>query len=1103
VNGYTRVESTTVTDDAIVRGCAFPFAGGTISGTAILDHDYSMGSSVADGVHFSHVPWGDWWDVFYPQTLRKARGLVASYRTSETSGEEWWDEFGALHALLRGSAVRSTDATLGSSVTTFDGVDDYAVLDRSLCDTPRLTFGCWIRPTNAPGTAEPILFMGSNNTRALRLTRNPTGQAVFSITNGTSTATITGVTLLTQNAWAHVAVQLDGTNARLFVNGLLEGTTASTLTPLSVLAANDHTAVQANFIGRDWAGALFRGQLEDARLFNVALTTAEIREEMTRRGDMLGQFTPRTAMDFNGTSTLAQSGVPNGRVRTLAAWVRPHSSDDVSNYEAVFDSGNERNGGAGSGLGLDNGRWVARLDGAGLWNTNVTATLNRWQHVALAFNGSNATLFVNGVQAATRTYSGPSTDTGTSGKCFRIGFSQTTEDVATRQFFDGEILNARLFDRALTAAQIRTDADGDGVIDPVEASFGSDPIDAASLPPRYTVTGVVRNLSGTPLSGATVYFGEGAGAASSPSFTVTTNASGEFSGLVTPGTWYVAAGAAAHNFSTDRIVTVGSANIIGLDFSLVPNARVSGRVTRRSDGTAVSGAAVIFASSSGGTAVFTATTDANGNYTQPVQDGAWFARVNASAFHPSVERTLNVSGADVTGINFSIVGIGIPRTSDLLFSALTASLPASGATGTWASYLPSGQSFAAMGSPAVTIFNGAKWVDNVYADGDGFRQGTSSVAVPINGASIVVAVRPNRNTTGTSWTSIVDLFYNRLVLGIRNNTGLIDVHRNGTLFTSTTAIPSGQATVLSLVAQPAGQFRVFANGVQIMDVTSTSDLTSLVPNVPGSFANAFNIGRNNPDGWTVFNGLIGDVFVYRVALTTTERQQIESDLTARFISPGNVITASASAGGIINPTGAVLVPPGASQTFTLTPQPGFATTALSVNGSAQPLADTYSFTNVNAAQTISATFAISAFSSWRVTHFGPNWNNTAVAGDLIDLDRDGIVNLLEYALGTDPNAPGNNPLPHSSNSVGRLAIHFQRAVAANDITLTVQGADSPTGPWTNLARSVNGAATIGLTDGVGITENPAGARTTVEVRDLYLLTNPAHPRRFLRLEVQR
>jgi hypothetical protein len=884
-----------------------------------------------------------------------------------------------------------------------------------------------------------------------------------------------------------------------------EASAATAITPLSVLAANNHTAMQANYLGRDWAGALFKGSIEDVRFHNVALTDAEVRQEVARRGDMLGQFAPSLASDFNGTSTTAESGVRNGRVRTLAAWVKPRTSDDVSNYEAVFDSGNERGGGAGSGLGLDAGKWVARLDGLGLWATNVSATLNSWQHVALAFNGSTATLFVNGAQVATRSYTGPAADSAASGKCFRIGYSQTSEDTATRQYFDGHILSARIFDRALTASQIQLDADGDGVVDPVELSFGTDPINPLSTPPRYTVSGTVRDLAGTALAGATVYFSESPGAATTPAFTAITNASGQYSGSVTAGTWYVAAGAAAHNFSADRLVAVANAAMAGIDFALVPNARISGRVTRRSDGAAVTGASVFFATSPGGTPVFTATTNASGDYTQPVFDGTWHVSAGGTSFYSAPEKVVVVSGGDVGGIGFALVGIGIPRPTDLLFSALSSSLPGSGATGDWPTYQPAAQTLTAMGSPAVEIFNGAKWVNSVYGEGDGFRQGTYSANVPINGATIVVAVRPTRNTTTTDWTSVVDLFYNRLVLGVRNDTGQIVVWRNGARVTGSTgnAIPSGQATVLSLVAQPNGQYKVFANGTEVMDVTSTSTLTSLVPNVAGSYANAFNVGRNNPDGWTVFNGLIGDVFVYKVALTTTERQQIEADLMARFVSPGNVITASTGAGGTINPTGAVLVPPGGGQTFTIAPQPGYKLSTLTVNGTPQTPAGSFTFSNVTGAQTISATFVPSAIEAWRWAKFGANWNNPAISGDLVDVEWDGFVNLLEYALGADPHAAAANPFPRGGTVAGRLTITFQRVNTANDITLTVQGADSPAGPWADLARSVNGAATTSLIGGVTTTETPAGLNTTVEVRDLYLLTDPLHPRRFLRLRVTR
>jgi hypothetical protein len=182
------------------------------------------------------------------------------------------------------------------------------------------------------------------------------------------------------------------------------------------------------------------------------------------------------------------------------------------------------------------------------------------------------------------------------------------------------------------------------------------------------------------------------------------------------------------------------------------------------------------------------------------------------------------------------------------------------------------------------MIRGQKSIDLSYNDGDGFLQGTYDGAIAVNGVSVVAVIRPKRNTTETAWSSIVDLFYNRVVLGVRNATGQIHVFRNGTPYVSTTEIPDSQVTILSLVIQPDGKFAAYGNGVQMVSTTETSAMTSLVPNVAGDFANAFNIGRNKPDGWSAFNGQIGDVFVYKVALTETERKQLEADLAAKFLS---------------------------------------------------------------------------------------------------------------------------------------------------------------------------------------------------------------------------
>jgi hypothetical protein len=51
-----------------------------------------------------------------------------------------------------------------------------------------------------------------------------------------------------------------------------------------------------------------------------------------------------------------------------------------------------------------------------------------------------------------------------------------------------------------------------------------------------------------------------------------------------------------------------------------------------------------------------------------------------------------------------------------------------------------------------------------------------------------------------------------------------------------------------------------------------------------------------------------------------------------------------------------------------------------------------------------------ALESWRLTHFG-TIENTGTAADTFDHDNDGIVNLMEYALGGNPTLPGDAPRP--------------------------------------------------------------------------------------------
>ena len=148
--------------------------------------------------------------------------------------------------------------------------------------------------------------------------------------------------------------------------------------------------------------------------------------------------------------------------------------------------------------------------------------------------------------------------------------------------------------------------------------------------------------------------------------------------------------------------------------------------------------------------------------------------------------------------------------------------------------------------------------------------------------------------------------------------------------------------------------------------------------------------------------------------------------------------------------------------------------------------------------------AASAWQTWQAQNFGAAWADPLIAGDAVDFDHDGQINLLEYAIGTDPaatTAPTARPV--ASVESGRLTLTHNRNTAAIDVTLIVQGSDNLTGTWTDLASSVAGAPMAGLIGGVTVSETGTGVSRTVKVSDLYLASDAGHPKRFLRLKVVR
>jgi len=150
------------------------------------------------------------------------------------------------------------------------------------------------------------------------------------------------------------------------------------------------------------------------------------------------------------------------------------------------------------------------------------------------------------------------------------------------------------------------------------------------------------------------------------------------------------------------------------------------------------------------------------------------------------------------------------------------------------------------------------------------------------------------------------------------------------------------------------------------DAPLTVQFTDLSINTPTSWNWEY---QNATVSWTPFStaqnpSIPFPAGTYDIRLTATNSAGSNTKTEPGYIIVATVIhtiTATAGAGGAIAPSGAVLVADGASQTFTIVPDAGYHITVVLVDGVSQGAVPTYTFNNVVAAHTISASFAIDTF----------------------------------------------------------------------------------------------------------------------------------------------
>ena len=201
-------------------------------------------------------------------------GLVGAWGFGEGAGTTTADASGRGNP---GTLTGATWTTLGryGNALSFNGSNSVVrVADSASLDlTTAMTLSAWIRPTVSQSgwrtimqrQADSYFLNASNSDGPLR----PSGGGTF----GTSTTYVSGPTASPVNAWTHVALTYDGATQRLFVNGTQAATRATTGT----IQTTDNPL----WIGGNTPyGEYFTGLIDEVRVYNRALTQADIQADM-------------------------------------------------------------------------------------------------------------------------------------------------------------------------------------------------------------------------------------------------------------------------------------------------------------------------------------------------------------------------------------------------------------------------------------------------------------------------------------------------------------------------------------------------------------------------------------------------------------------------------------------------------------------------------------------------------------------------------------------------------------------------------------------------------------------------------------------------------
>jgi hypothetical protein len=151
---------------------------------------------------------------------------------------------------------------------------------------------------------------------------------------------------------------------------------------------------------------------------------------------------------------------------------------------------------------------------------------------------------------------------------------------------------------------------------------------------------------------------------------------------------------------------------------------------------------------------------------------------------------------------------------------------------------------------------------------------------------------------------------------------------------------------------------------------------------------------------------------------------------------------------------------------------------------------------------------LNPYDNWKYAHFGDTATNIAVSDFFADPDGDGAVNLLEYALASDPNSTNTSGSFNAVLVGNQIRLQFPRNTSAKNMTYILQTTDVLNGSWSNLMTLAPGGTWVANLPSAVATETPPlglspDRYVNVSISDPRLVDAPDATNRFYRLFMHR